>query len=59
MSTPSTFAFRIPPDLMTRLRTVSHTEKISAGEIIRRGVIAELDRIAVTRLARDLEKRAS
>lgn len=52
-----TFAFRLPPALLQRLRTVARKENITAGELIRRGLTSELDRLDVLRLARELEGR--
>ena len=56
MSTPrETFAFRIDPAVLARLKRLAEIEGESAGEIIRRGVVAELDRMAMTRFAREIE----
>lgn len=55
MSPRDTFAFRIEPMLLSRLKRLAELENESAGVVIRRAVIAELDRMAMTRLAREIE----
>ena len=56
MSTPrDTFAFRIDPMLLSRARRLAELDGSSVGEVIRRGLLAELDRMAMTRLAREVE----
>ena len=54
-----TFAFRLDPSLLDRLRKAASQEDTNAGELIRRAVVTELDRLAVTRLARQAEQRGT